>query len=59
VSLQVILQLEGVAGFAIELDRGVPGHCQCLMIGRERVIRNGRMEEVVHFRSRHDEEAQT
>ncbi len=53
VALELVLELEGGAGAAIELDGGVAGDGEGLVVGRERVVRDRVVEQVVHLGRRH------
>lgn len=55
VALQFILELEGIANSAVQVNRGVARNGQCLAIRRERVIRDRVVEQVMDFWSCHDE----
>jgi hypothetical protein len=49
VAFELIFELESVARSAIELDAALPCNGQCLFIGRERVIRNWVVEELMNL----------
>lgn len=54
-SLELVLELEGIADSAVELDLGVAGNSQGLAIGREGVVGDGVVEEMVDLGSSHCE----
>ncbi len=53
VALQLILQLERIADFTIQLEGRVLGHSERLAIGGEGVVGNGAVEEMVNFWGSH------
>ncbi|OSS55079.1 hypothetical protein B5807_01812 [Epicoccum nigrum] len=53
VARQLILQLEAVAGAPVEVDDVLARHCQRGAVRAERVVRDGVVEEVVHFGGGH------
>ncbi len=55
VALELVLELEGIADLAVELNCRVSGDSKRLAVGRERVVRNGVVEEMVNFGSGHVE----
>lgn len=54
-ALQLILQLEGVAGLAIELNGSIAGNSQHPMIGRKRVVGDWGVKQMMDFVASHDE----
>lgn len=52
-TLEFVLQLEGVARLPIQLNTGILGHSQGLAIRRERVVGNGPVEQMVYLGRRH------
>lgn len=52
-SLQLILELKSIASSSIKLNVGVSCHGQRLLVGREGVVGDGVVEEVVNFGSCH------
>ena len=56
VALELVLQLEGIANLAIELDGGVSGNGQRLMVRREGMVSDGAVEKMVNFGSGHCED---
>lgn len=53
-TLELVLELERVGDALVNLDRRIPGDGDGVAVGRERVVRDGRVEQVVHFWRRHD-----
>lgn len=53
VALQNVCQLESISSLAVQLDGRVPGNSQSCVVGRERVVGNGVVEQVVNFGSSH------
>lgn len=54
-TLELILELEGIADSAVKLDLGIAGNGQGLAISRERVVGDGVVEEMVDLGSSHCE----
>ena len=54
-TFQFILELESTSSSSIELDAGVPRHSKGLLVGRERMVCDWVVEEMVDLRRRHDE----
>ena len=52
-SSQLILKLESAARFRVQVDVVLASYSQRLTVGREGVVRNWVMEEVVNFRGGH------
>lgn len=52
-TLQLVLELERIASPAVELDGIVTGNSESLLIGREGVVGDWVVEEVVNFGVRH------
>ncbi len=53
VTLELVLQLEGRTNSSIEFDRRILGNGESVAIGREGVVGNGAVEELVNFGSSH------
>lgn len=53
VTLQHICQLESISSLAVQLNGRVAGNSQSCVVGRERVVGNGVVEQVVNFGSSH------
>lgn len=53
VALELILELEGVANLAVEIDGRIAGNGQSLVVSGEGVIRDWTVEKVVNFRGDH------
>lgn len=53
VSLQLILELPSVPGPSIELNASVPCDSQGIFVGREGMVGDGIVEEMVNFGSGH------
>lgn len=53
VAAKLILELEARSGGAVELDVVVAGDGESIAVGREGVVADGCVEEVMHLRSRH------
>ena len=54
-SLKFVLKYEIVSRLSIQLDSDVASDCKCLAVGREGMVGNGMMEQVVDFWTGHDE----
>ncbi len=55
VAFKLILELEAIAGSSIKLNTSVSCYSQCLPIGRERMVSDRVVEEMVNFWSCHGE----
>ena len=53
VALQLVLELEGIADLAIQLDGRIPGNRNGLAISGEGMVGDGVVEEMVDFGSSH------
>jgi hypothetical protein len=53
VTLELILQFEGISDPGVELYRRVAGNCERLAIGRERVVGNWIVEKMMNLGRRH------
>lgn len=54
-AFELILELETIAGSSIKFNTGVSCYSQCLLVGREGVVGDGMVEEMVNFWSCHSE----
>lgn len=54
-ALQLILELEGISDFAVELDGRVSCHGEDAVVGREGVVGDWVVEQVVNLGSSHRE----
>lgn len=52
-TLELILQLKSSASSSVEFNAGIPRNSQRLLIGRERVVCDGVIVEMVNFWSGH------